>query len=254
MEIFISHIHEDSPLAKALAAWIETTFAGRYEVFLSSDEESSRPGDRWMQELDEGPEEAKVLLVLCSPTSVTRPWISFEAGCGYIRPVPVIPICHSGLRKTDLPKPFSLFLAFDLQQEDFAENLIQFLAMHGEVGPLPEIRYDDVQAELNEAASQSETQKEVPAEPPASQESVAPSGLTELARAILNVYAHADDTRLWEGDIFQALYERYPKSEIEAALDRLRDAGLLRICAVGRRGPQYGITLEGKKKLASMEP
>lgn len=254
MTIFISHIHEESPLAEALTEWIETIFAGRYKVFLSSDEESIRPGDRRMEELDEGLAEAKVLLVLCSPSSVMRAWVNFEAGCGYVKRIPVAPICHSGLRKTDLPKPLSLFLAFNLQEEDFAEHLIQFLAMYGEIGTLPEIRYDDVQAELNKAASRSQTQKEAATDLIANQDRVKSSGLPESAQAILDMYAYSDDMRLWEGDIFQALSERHQKSEIEMALHRLRDAGLLRLSVVGGRGSQYSLTPEGEMNLASIEP
>lgn len=50
---------------------------------------------------------ASVHVILCSPESVARPWIQFEAGAAQIRGIPIIPICHSGLTPAQLPVPLS---------------------------------------------------------------------------------------------------------------------------------------------------
>lgn len=105
MNIFISYINEESVLAGALKDWIESTFAGQCSVFVSTDADGIPPGTRWVERIDQALEDADVLIVLCSPSSVKRPWVNFEAGCGFIKRVPVIPVCHSGLRKEQLPLP-----------------------------------------------------------------------------------------------------------------------------------------------------
>src|SRR5450432_37671 len=45
------------------------------------------------------------------PISVKRPWINFEAGSGWIRDIPVIPLCHSGMAPSALPVPLNLLKA-----------------------------------------------------------------------------------------------------------------------------------------------
>ena len=50
-------------------------------------------GSKWLEEIDQALAAAVVLLVLCSPASLRRPWINFETGCGWIKRVP----CHSYL-------------------------------------------------------------------------------------------------------------------------------------------------------------
>lgn len=47
------------------------------------------------------------MLILCSPTSIRRPWINFEAGAAWMRKIPLIPMCHAGLTPSDLPAPLS---------------------------------------------------------------------------------------------------------------------------------------------------
>src|ERR1044072_1906616 len=108
-KIFLSHISEEAPLAKVLKEWIESTFAGQCEVFVSSDKSSNPPGSRWLDLIDSALTDSKAFIVLCSPSSLRRPWINFETGCGWIKRVPVIPLCHSGQKSGQLPMPISLF-------------------------------------------------------------------------------------------------------------------------------------------------
>ena len=98
--VFISHISEEALLAEELKDIVESTFLGQYSVFVSSDSESIRPGDNWLEKINSSIEDAKLMLILCSKMSVGRPWINFEAGCGWVKRIPIIPICHSGLTKS----------------------------------------------------------------------------------------------------------------------------------------------------------
>jgi len=36
---------------------------------------------------------------------VEKPWVNFEAGAGWVRDIPVIPLCHSGIQPSNLPMP-----------------------------------------------------------------------------------------------------------------------------------------------------
>src|SRR5262245_304192 len=101
--VFVSHISEEAELGAILKLRIEKDFLSIVNVFVSSHSDSVRPGAKWLQQLDLELGKAAVLLILASPTSVTRPWVNFEAGAGWSKNVPVVPICHSGMLPGQLP-------------------------------------------------------------------------------------------------------------------------------------------------------
>ncbi len=107
-KIFISHISKETDLAQSLKVNLVKDFLGMLEIFVSSDENSIKLGEKWLDEVDEALDEAGILIVLCSKESVIRPWVNFEAGAAWIRKIPVIPICHSGFSPNDLPTPLSM--------------------------------------------------------------------------------------------------------------------------------------------------
>src|SRR6266849_11039070 len=127
MRVFISHIHEEAPIAQVLKASIESCFpSGRCNVFESSDSQDVAAGDKWLDKIKEALNSVDVLLVLCSRSSVHRPWINFEAGCVWWLKdrASVIPICHSGQTKDRLPTPLSEFQALEISDPNFVRNLI----------------------------------------------------------------------------------------------------------------------------------
>lgn len=128
MNVFISHITEESPIAKELKSFIERKFLGHITVFVSSDVSDLTPGHRWLNTIDAALKTCNIMLIICSPASLTRPWINFEAGCGWIKGIEMIPICHSGQRKDQLPFPFSEFQAIQLEDQNSAQLLLQALA------------------------------------------------------------------------------------------------------------------------------
>jgi hypothetical protein len=65
-------------------------------------------GEEWLKSIESALKECSILVVLCSPTSISRPWINFEAGAAWMRAIPLLPICHDGLTPGDLPMPLSL--------------------------------------------------------------------------------------------------------------------------------------------------
>ncbi len=76
-----------------------------------------------MQEIKQNLSEAKILISLLSPAALSRPWLYTEFGAGWIRDIPTISVCHSGLNKGQLPIPLSHFQALNLTDEVHLEHL-----------------------------------------------------------------------------------------------------------------------------------
>jgi hypothetical protein len=107
--IFISHITEEKEISIALKEFIEKKFLKTVDVFVSSHEESIKLGDDWLNNIKKSMKDCKLTIVICSPISISRPWINFEAGAGWVKDIPVIPFCHSGLTPSKLPVPINSF-------------------------------------------------------------------------------------------------------------------------------------------------
>lgn len=125
--IFISHIHEESELALLFSQTIQSTYLNMLDTFVSSDKDSLPSGNRWVETVTNALDSSVIQLIFCSPYSIYRPWINFESGAAWIRRIPVIPICHSGLCKEDLPIPLRLFQACDINNEYDLSNMFNSL-------------------------------------------------------------------------------------------------------------------------------
>jgi hypothetical protein len=132
-QIFISHISEEEELAFLIKEWIEERFNYKLSVFVSS--ESIKPGDKWRQKITSALEESELLIILYSPLSKTRPWINFEAGCGWIKDIPIIPICHSNLRLEQIGEPISSFQGIEIDDKNFVLKLCRAILKHTDVFP-----------------------------------------------------------------------------------------------------------------------
>lgn len=140
--VFISHITEEKELAIELKRLIEESFLGMLEVFVSSDEDSITSGSRWLDNITEALKNCVIELILCSPESVKRPWINFEAGAGWIREINVIPLCHSGMEVSNLPIPLNLLQAVKIS--DIASLKLIFPVLANAIGAkCPKIIFDD---------------------------------------------------------------------------------------------------------------
>ncbi len=124
MRIFLSHVSNEAPLAVVLKKWIEACFIGKFEIFVSSDIKVLPAGNQWLKSLEKAIDSAEALIVLCSPYSVTKPWVMFESGGAWVKKIPVIPICHSGQAKNTLPFPLAFFQALEVDSPLFVHDLI----------------------------------------------------------------------------------------------------------------------------------
>ena len=154
MGVFISHITPEASLAAVLKKWIEDAFLGQADVFVSSDHDDITAGDQWFLKIGQALVDAKVLLVICSTESVHRPWINFETGAGHIKEVPIIPICHTGMTKQELPKPLLFFQALDAEENDFGSKLMAALTKHLDFPREPRIPYQEMKDDVKGALSQ----------------------------------------------------------------------------------------------------
>lgn len=123
IKIFISHINEESEIARAVHDILNERFLGIIDFFLSTHKESIKVGDNWFDTIKSSMDSADLLILLCSPISITRPWINFEAGAGWNKNIPVIPLCHSGLSPANLSAPLSFYQGSELNSNDGFERL-----------------------------------------------------------------------------------------------------------------------------------
>lgn len=126
--IFISHISEEAELAALLQQRIVADFQGKVEVFVSSNLENISAGDDWLKSIRSALERAGVELILCSRLSITRPWVNFEVGAAWLKQIPIVPVCHSGLQVSDLPVPYSIFNGVEVDLERDLKKLYSGIA------------------------------------------------------------------------------------------------------------------------------
>lgn len=122
--VFISHIAQEKDIALALQKFLRRLYLGSFNVFVSSDSNSIELGDSWQNVVFDSIQTCDLMIVLCSPVSITRPWIPFEAGAGWSRKIPVIPVCHSGLTPGELPLPFSTLQGCVLSDEKSVQQIL----------------------------------------------------------------------------------------------------------------------------------
>ena len=151
MKIFISHINEDEKLALSLKGWIEKSFLGQIQIFVSSNPNDIIVGEQWFKGIENFLIDSDIILILASKLSLNRRWINFEAGAGWIKNIPVIPICYSGIEKSSLPSPLSFFQSINLKGDKFSTLLFDAISKHLKFPKAPNIDYDLMNKEVLQA-------------------------------------------------------------------------------------------------------
>ncbi len=149
MKVFISHIAEEIDLAVLLKEQIADDFLGKVECFVSSDTESILAGHNWLTSVEDALKSASVEVILCSPAAIRRPWINFEAGAGWMRGIPIVPICHSGLSPRRLPMPMTVLQAISASDPAGLHALYKTIASRHELR-VPPPRFDSLIAKIIE--------------------------------------------------------------------------------------------------------
>jgi len=132
--IFISHITEEGEIATSIKKLIEESFLRNVNVFVSSNADSLCLGDEWINIIRQSIDNCQLVIILCSPYSISRPWINFEAGAAWVQQTPIIPLCHSGLSISQLPIPLKNFQGGSLNSEETIKQLFNKIASILECG------------------------------------------------------------------------------------------------------------------------
>jgi hypothetical protein len=125
---FVSHVSEEAAVAARLRKALNRDFLGLLDVFVSSDGESIAAGEQWLASIERALRDAAVMLIICSPASIRRPWINFEAGAAWMRDIPLIPLCHAGLTPRDLMMPLSVRQGLSLDNSEDLHRLYARIA------------------------------------------------------------------------------------------------------------------------------
>ena len=126
--LFISHISEEAEVAALLKRMLQKDFGRVVTCFASSDIGCIGAGENWLVAIERAMDRAKAVIVLCSKASVHRPWVQFEIGAAWMKHVPIIPVCHSGMKMTDLQMPLSLLESVELGSDIGLPKLYEGLA------------------------------------------------------------------------------------------------------------------------------
>jgi hypothetical protein len=145
--VFISHISSETALAQAVKQRLQRDFLGLLDIFVSSDQTTIRAGSKWLEEVDKALKGADVQIVLASKDSVGRPWVNFEAGAVWLRGIPVVPLCHSGMTPEELPVPLSMLQSVSVDDPNGLRKLYDTLALRAKVDA-PSIDFAAVASEL----------------------------------------------------------------------------------------------------------
>lgn len=147
--VFISHISNETELAQILKRHLANDFLDFFDIFVSSDGRSIKPGDNWLDKIGKALKETQIEIILCSKESVSRPWVNFEAGAGWIRGIEVIPVCHSGFEPDKLPVPLNMLQAVKANQSTSLQTLYVKIAERYKM-TAPKADFEAIAGEIRE--------------------------------------------------------------------------------------------------------
>jgi hypothetical protein len=128
--IFISRIEEHKDIADKLKIFLLNAFPENLDVFVASDPDSITFSQDWFDTIKLGIRNCDFMIILCTPDSVIRPWINFEAGAATILGKNIGPICFGGQKSGNLPSPLKYVRpqAIDcLNDSDFNKYFDKFI-------------------------------------------------------------------------------------------------------------------------------
>ena len=144
--LFVSHVSVEAPIAALLEKIIEDDFIGIVDLFASSNVTSIQGGEKWLDAIKAAIADSAAVLVLCSETSIHRPWVQFEIGAAWQTGKRIIPVCHSGMTPADLPMPLSSLQGLELGTGTGLSKLYAAIAEVASLPKAPEVK--DIEGRL----------------------------------------------------------------------------------------------------------
>jgi len=147
--VFVSHINENRNIAFKFKDFIREYFSENLvDVFIAGDPDNIAFSDDWFEKIKDGIKDCNLMVILCTPESVKRPWINFEAGAATLLEKNVGPICFSGQKVGQLPSPLNYIRSQAIDcadDENFEQQISKFIKIISKnVGmPVPEIKVLD---------------------------------------------------------------------------------------------------------------
>jgi hypothetical protein len=117
--VFISHAASDRPLAEALRDEV-LRYLPEAKVFVASRPGHITTGEEWWTRLGSELRAADAYIILLTPDSLHRSWISFETGAAWFSRRPLLMLAH-GIQKSDVKMPLMpLQLSYVMDPEELA--------------------------------------------------------------------------------------------------------------------------------------
>lgn len=222
--IFISHIHEHRRLGTAIKNEIGSLLLSGVDFFVSSDRVSIVGGDRWLDQVETALNNAVIALVVCSPDSVHRPWVNFEAGGAWMAKKRVVPLCCGGLRPDELPQPLASRQAYDITLQEDLRDLVALIAREAGLNA-PDFSAEDLAQTLSRALS-------APAD-----ETGQESTQTEFRHTPDSIHA---ELKLRAHEFYEDAYEHDARDNARSHVDKEKEKVLsqLRALLAARFGPK----------------
>jgi hypothetical protein len=120
---FFSHSSQDKHALAKLKEQFLTKTGGSIDVFLSSDGQSIPFGRNWVHRVEQALNDAKLMVVFVTPSSLRSNWLHFEAGYAYSKKIQVVPV-GIGIDLTTVGAPLNLLQGFNITSEAGLNNLI----------------------------------------------------------------------------------------------------------------------------------
>ena len=159
LNIFLSYCTVEAKFSDILKDHLIQDFIGLVEVFLASDATSIPAGSYWLEEVVKGLRQAQLQIIICSNSSMNRPWIHYEAGAARVQGITIVPMCHSGLNPDQLPVPLSESEGLILTEARGVEKL--YLRIAGLIGSfVPSVDFEGYAGEFQALEKELKAQRE----------------------------------------------------------------------------------------------
>ena len=124
--LFFSHSSKDKKIIMPIKEKIAQLTGNVFDIFMSSDGQSIPFGSNWVHKIEIGLQEAKIMFIFVTETSLSSGWIYFESGFAYSKGIQVIPV-GVGINIEDLNPPLNLLQGFNLTSSDSLNNFISII-------------------------------------------------------------------------------------------------------------------------------
>src|SRR3982751_846800 len=131
LTVFVSHVHEDEPLADNLKGFLMSNFSDAM-VFVSGRDLTG--GKNWFEELRETLENATAIVAIFTRFSLSSRWVHFEAGAGFIQNR-IIPIMAEGITPETLKAPMASLHARTYDKEGLKALIRDVAKLAGRPAP-----------------------------------------------------------------------------------------------------------------------